>query len=1020
MKNKSIYQMFIALFSVIAITVALPILSNAATNDPVAISNEKDFAKIEQNPDGNFYLSNDISFTGKYTLENKGTFTGVLDGRGHTVKNAKGLYLVSYINKGEIKNLSLENSTFSKSGIAYYNQGTIENCRVTSTTLETGICYTNNGLLENCKTDETDGSMCLLNAENGIIRKCINLSDISTSYTALSETSSGGIACKNANIIESCINKGAVHSTDNAGGICPLNSDNYNSTGISNCANYGSVTSTNHAYGIGQSTKVSNCINFGTVKGNGSNARGIGSYAYSCVNAGTVNNGSGYAVDYLGVKSQSYALSTSGVNDYYNKTTLISKSNFSNQSSFSSLDFDNVWKISNSTIALQSLDSEKIGISIYTLPKKANYNYGEKFDSTGLKVMSFNSFGEWAFTDNFTVSGFKGTVGKNTITVKCGNFSEKFDTYVYEDITDSKITYDDDDIMYTNGGEVYPDITVVSPNGRTLVNGKDYTVTYQNNRAPGIGTIKITGTNYCTGSLSSTFTIKEKLNDSEIKLNKSEYTENGTPITPDFSVYNCMGAKLIPGVDYTVNCKNNVAPGQAVLEVTGIGYYENTISTQYQIWGNLNLANININPSAYIVDDDYTYPQFTVTSMLGTLLYEGVDYYVYSYYGGNAVGTATVTIEGMGLYKGGTSADYTILPRDITNYTLTLSGYNFIANGEKIQPKVTLVDQYGNALEGITDYTVTYQNNIYPGTATVTVTGRGKYTGTKTVNFTISPIDISGYRISFYYNSTSFYADGTAIMPSIKVYTPSGSELWPTSNYTVEYINNVYPGTATLTVTGCGLYSGTISANYSIILKQVDGIYTSKRTNNSLKLKWDKVFGAKKYVVEVYNSKKKKWKVYKTVTSESVTISKLSPSTAYNIRIKSYCDDIYSNYSSTATIRTLSSGSSSKSTKSKYSPKKVTGVKATVYTHHSTKQFKVNYKKVKNASGYQIEYLSINGKYKRLANIKKGSKTGYVSKWSDWSFDMSRPVIRVRAYKTVKGKKYYSAWTKVKPSVKSK
>ena len=51
-------------------------------------------------------------------------------------------------------------------------------------------------------------------------------------------------------------------------------------------------------------------------------------------------------------------------------------------------------------------------------------------------------------------------------------------------------------------------------------------------------------------------------------------------------------------------------------------------------------------------------------------------------------------------------------------------------------PKVTF---NGVVLKMGTDYTVAYKNNTNAGKATVTITGKGSFTGTKTANFTINP-----------------------------------------------------------------------------------------------------------------------------------------------------------------------------------------------------------------------------------------------------------------------------------------
>lgn len=58
--------------------------------------------------------------------------------------------------------------------------------------------------------------------------------------------------------------------------------------------------------------------------------------------------------------------------------------------------------------------------------------------------------------------------------------------------------------------------------------------------------------------------------------------------------------------------------------------------------------------------------------------------------------------------------------------------------GKAIKPSVTVKDGDKKLVNG-TDYTLSYKNNTKPGTATVTITGKGKYTGTKTVTFNIVP-----------------------------------------------------------------------------------------------------------------------------------------------------------------------------------------------------------------------------------------------------------------------------------------
>lgn len=58
--------------------------------------------------------------------------------------------------------------------------------------------------------------------------------------------------------------------------------------------------------------------------------------------------------------------------------------------------------------------------------------------------------------------------------------------------------------------------------------------------------------------------------------------------------------------------------------------------------------------------------------------------------------------------------------------------------GKRLKPAVT-VKLNGKTLKNGTDYTAAYKNNINPGKATVTITGKGNYTGKKTASFQIKP-----------------------------------------------------------------------------------------------------------------------------------------------------------------------------------------------------------------------------------------------------------------------------------------
>ena len=116
-------------------------------------------------------------------------------------------------------------------------------------------------------------------------------------------------------------------------------------------------------------------------------------------------------------------------------------------------------------------------------------------------------------------------------------------------------------------------------------------------------------------------------------------------------------------------------------------------------------------------------------------LKEGTDYTV-SYQSHVKAGTATLTINGKGYYIGSLQKTFTISPRQLgtgTNITLSSAGYY---TGQKLQPTATVICN-GITLQANTDYTVSYENNIEPGTATAIITGKGNYIGTVRKSFVI-------------------------------------------------------------------------------------------------------------------------------------------------------------------------------------------------------------------------------------------------------------------------------------------
>ena len=112
----------------------------------------------------------------------------------------------------------------------------------------------------------------------------------------------------------------------------------------------------------------------------------------------------------------------------------------------------------------------------------------------------------------------------------------------------------------------------------------------------------------------------------------------------------------------------------------------------------------------------------------------------------------------------------------------------------------------------VDDISVTYENNINVGTAIIIYTGKNNYTGEIRKNFKITEASITDDMIA---NIPSVTYNTRAHTPEVTV-TFEGSTLEAGKDYDVAYTNNINAGTATVTVTGKGNFTGTASKTFTI------------------------------------------------------------------------------------------------------------------------------------------------------------------------------------------------------------
>ena len=283
---------------------------------------------------------------------------------------------------------------------------------------------------------------------------------------------------------------------------------------------------------------------------------------------------------------------------------------------------------------------------------------------------------------------------------------------------------------------------------------------------------------------------------------------------------------------------------------------------------------------AAIADQEYTgdqiRPTLTVTSADKKTLKEGTDYTV-TYNNNVLVGTATVTITGTGDYAGTITAAFDIVGISINDATVTVASQQTYT-GRALTPAVTVkVD--GKELT-TADYDVAYSNNTNVGTATVTITGKGNYAGTATAKFEIVKANIQNASVTGVANR--YYTGKARTQTDLRVYI--AGKVLSTDNYSVVYTNNKNIGQASLTITGKGNYTGTITKTFIVKPRKVSNVKVTKGKKR-VTVRYKKQNGARYQIY--YKKAGTKAKTVKTAAVKR-TIKKLKSGKTYTIKVRAY------------------------------------------------------------------------------------------------------------------------------------
>ena len=377
---------------------------------------------------------------------------------------------------------------------------------------------------------------------------------------------------------------------------------------------------------------------------------------------------------------------------------------------------------------------------------------------------------------------------------------------------------------YTYTGEAIVPTTVTVKDGTTVIPASEYTVTYGNNTNAGKATVTVKDRddgNYVVSG-TATFTIT-KAELSGVTVSLKDWTYGDTAKTPTISG-NLGGGnvtyqyKADNASTYTNTVPTNAGTYTVKATVAESANYKAATAT-----GSFTIAPKTVtNAAVTLSQTSYAYTgrafQPSVTVKDGTTVIPASEYTV-AYTDNINVGTATVTVSDRagGNYVVSGTATFTITKAALSGVSVSLGGWTYgdtaktpTVSGNLGNASVTY--QYKAADAADETYTNVVPTNAGTYTVKATVAESANYAAaTATRNFTIVPKAISKATVE---NIGEQEFTGRTITPTVTV--KDGTVVLTDADYSVAYANNIDAGTANVTITGKGNYTGSTSVKFTI------------------------------------------------------------------------------------------------------------------------------------------------------------------------------------------------------------
>ncbi len=455
------------------------------------------------------------------------------------------------------------------------------------------------------------------------------------------------------------------------------------------------------------------------------------------------------------------------------------------------------------------------------------------------------------------------------------------------------------DIPTQNVGVTTLANVTVTWNGKALTEGKDFDVTAGDNSSAGTHAATVAFKGNFSGSFSVNYNVVNKdLSQAALYLDElnASYTFDGTAKEPGIKL-ELANKTLVEGTDYVVKYENNVNAGTATIRAIGAGSYAGEKTITFTIAkADLKNAEVIFDPDAYTATGSAITPTFTVK--VGDYIVPSADYAV-SLSNNVAIGEATLTLTaaatGSGNLTGTKTAKFNIVGKAAADLDVTVDTPVVNYDGLAKTPSVTVKDGTVTLVKD-TDYTVSYEDNTYAGTAKVIVTGKGKYAGTKTATFTIKGKDST---------ITTDQTAYTKYVPTSKPFNLNAKSDSDATGFTYTSSNEdvikvsasgevtiVDAGKATITIATVGTKAYDPATKVvTVTVKPLKPTFTlSSPAKKQVKVLINKEPGATKYIVEYGRNGKYYTKTIKHLDNEFTrtytTLANRTSGKTYYIRVK--------------------------------------------------------------------------------------------------------------------------------------